>query len=370
MRLVSFSPAGVKWNTPFRHPPQILLSDIVDAGRDAAELRAISDNSLCRGAMKLQQLRYIQEIYQSELNITSAAESLYTSQPGISRQLRKLEQELGINLFVRKGKLLTEITPAGRHIIAVAGEILEKSQRIKNIAREYRDNTVGTLSIGTTHNQARYALPDAIRQFMAQYPGIKLNIHQGTPSQIAEEASRGLVDMAISTEAIDQNEKLVVFPCNEWGRCILVPHGHPLSTTGATTLQDLADFPIVTYLSGFSGRFLIDKAFEKHRLHPQVVLAAADADVIKTYVRVGMGVGIVASMAYDPVADKDLIALDATHLFGLSVTKIGLRRDLFIREFMYEFIRLFAPRLTKEVIQQTMGKRRDEDMEDLLEEEE
>jgi LysR family cys regulon transcriptional activator len=174
--------------------------------------------------------------------------------------------------------------------------------------------------------------------------------------------------MAISTEAIDQNEKLIVFPCIEWSRCILVPHGHPLSTIGLITLQDLAAFPIITYVSGFTGRSLIDKAFEKQHIHPQVVLAAADADVIKTYVRVGMGVGIVASMAYDPVADNDLTALDATHLFGLSVTKVGLRRDLFIREFMYEFIRLFAPRLTKEVIQQAMGKGHDEDMEDSEEE--
>jgi LysR family cys regulon transcriptional activator len=315
--------------------------------------------------MKLMQLRYILEISRNELNISNAAESLYTSQPGISKQVRKLEQELGVTIFVRNGKQLTGITPVGLHIIAVASEILEKTKAIKNIAQEFKGSTVGTLSIGTTHNQARYVLPTVIRQFMARFPGIKLNIHQGTPSQIAEEAAKGIVDMAISTEAIDQNEKLVVFPCSEWSRCILVPHGHPLSTADAITLEDLSAYPIVTYVAGFTGRSFIDKAFDKQQIHPQVVLAAADADVIKTYVRLGLGVGIVASMAYDPLADSDLVALDAAHLFGVSVTKIGLRRDLFLREYMYEFIRLISPALTKEIIEQAMGKGSHEEIEDL-----
>jgi len=319
--------------------------------------------------MKLMQLRYILEISRNELNISNAAESLYTSQPGVSKQVRKLEQELAVTIFVRNGKQLTGITPAGRHIIAIAGEILEKAQAIKKIAQEFKGNTFGTLSIGTTHNQARYVLPIVIRQFMALYPGIKLNIHQGTPSQIADEAAKGVVDMAISTEAIDQNEKLVVFPCSKWSRILLVPPGHPLLTADAITIKELSAYPIITYVPGFTGRSLIDKAFEKHNVQPQVVLAAADADVIKTYVRLGFGVGIVASMAYDPLADSDLVALDAAHLFGVSVTKIGIRRDLFMREYLYEFIRLFAPNLTKEIIQQAMGKGGLEEIEDLAEEE-
>jgi LysR family cys regulon transcriptional activator len=342
----------------------------MDERQDAEEFFTISDNSLCQMTMKLLQLRYIRKIYQNEVSITNAAEDLYTSQPGISKQVRKLEQELelGISLFVRKGKLLTETTPAGKHIIAIAGEILEKSQKIKAIAQEYRDNKTGTLSIGTTHNQARYVLPGMLGQFMAQYPGIKLNIHQGTPTQIAEEASKGLVDLAITSEALGRCTNLAVLPCREWTRCILVPQGHPLSMAGNITLCDVASHPIVTYLSGFSGRSQIDKAFEKHHIRPHVVLTAVDADVIKTYVRLGLGVGIVATMAYDPVADSDLTFLDATHLFGLSVTKIGFRRDLFFREYMYEFIRLFAPQLTNEVIQQAMVKGQVEGMEDSEEE--
>ena len=306
--------------------------------------------------MKLQQLRYILEISRNDLNVSSAAESLFTSQPGISKQVRQLEEELGVTIFTRNGKQLTAITPAGEHIIALASEILDKAQYIKHIAQEHKDNKVGTLAIGTTHNQARYVLPPVIKTFMARYPGIKLKVHQGTPSQIAEEASRGLVDMAISTEALDLFENLVVLPCYEWSRCVLVPQGHPLAALESITLQDLAAFPLVTYVPGFSGRAQLDQAFERQHLHPQVALTAVDADVIKTYVRLGLGLGIVARMAYDPVADSDLIALDASHLFGYSVTKIGLRRDLFFRDFIYEFIRLFAPALSKEKIQRAMGK--------------
>ncbi|MDD5033339.1 MAG: HTH-type transcriptional regulator CysB [Methylococcaceae bacterium] len=305
--------------------------------------------------MKLQQLRYIWEISRNELNVSATADSLYTSQPGISKQVRQLEQELGISIFSRNGKQLTEITDAGKLIIALAGEILGKTQNIRHIAQEYRDNKIGTLSIATTHTQARYVLPPVIRQFMQRYPAIKLNIHQGSPMQIAEEVSRGVVDMAIATEALDQFNNLVVLPCYEWSRCLLVKPEHPLTQLDEITLNDVASYPIVTYVAGFTGRSRIDQAFEKHHLHPQSALSAVDADVIKTYVRLGMGVGIVAQMAYDPVADGDLVALDASHLFGESITKIGLRRDLFFREFIFEFIRLFAPELTPEKIKQAIS---------------
>lgn len=307
--------------------------------------------------MKLQQLRYIWEISRNRLNVSAAAEGLFTSQPGISKQVRLLEDELGTPIFTRNGKHLTEVTDAGQRIIALAREILDKTQEIKQIAQLHKDNKVGHLTIATTHTQARYVLPAVIRAFMARFPGIKLNLHQGTPMQIAEEVSRGLVDMAISTEALDLFESLVVLPCYEWNRCILVRHGHPLTQTDQITLEDLAAYPIVTYVSGFSGRSQIDLAFEKHRIHPHVALTAVDADVIKTYVRLGLGVGIIASMAYDPDADSDLVALDASHIFGQSVTKIGLRRDFFLHDFMFEFIRLFAPHLTREKIQQAMRPR-------------
>ena len=306
--------------------------------------------------MKLQQLRYILEISRNDLNVSNTAESLFTSQPGISKQVRQLEQELGVTIFARHGKQLTEITPAGKQIIAVAEQILGKVGSIREIAQEYRDNKIGSFAIGATHNQARYVLPKVLKTFMARYPGITLNMHQGTPSQIAEEVSRGLIDLAISTEALDLFENLVVLPCYEWSRYLLVPPGHPLTQLEKLTLQDVADFPLVTYVAGFGGRVRLDKAFEKAHLHPQMALTAVDADVIKTYVRLGLGVGIVATMAYDPEADGDLVALDAGHLFGASVTKIGLRRDLFFRDYIYDFIQIFAPALGKERIQQALDK--------------
>ncbi len=262
----------------------------------------------------------------------------------------------GWRFFARHGKQLTEITPAGQQIIAVAGEILDKIHNIKEIAQKFRDNKVGSFAIGATHNQARYVLPNVLKTFMTQYPGITLHVHQGTPMQIAEEASRGIIDLAISTEALDLFENMVVLPCYEWSRYLLVPQDHPLALKAKVSLEELAGYPLVTYVSGFGGRAQLDKAFEKQHLHPQVALTAVDADVIKTYVRLGLGVGIVATMAYDPTADADLVALDASHLFGSSMTKIGLRKDLFFREFMYEFIQLFAPALDKEKIQQAMAK--------------
>lgn len=307
--------------------------------------------------MKLQQLRYIWEISRHELNVSATADSLYTSQPGISKQVRLLESELGIPIFARNGKHLTEITDAGQMIVAIAGEILGKVQDIKHIAQEHKDSKCGVLSIATTHTQARYALPSVVKTFMTTFPGVKLHMDQGTPAQIAELASRGLVDMAIATETIDLYENLVLLPCYQWNRCILVPQDHPLTQLGEIGLSDVAAYPIVTYVFGFTGRSQLDAAFEREGLHPEVALTAVDADVIKTYVRLGLGVGIVAKMAVDPLIDGDLVALDADHLFERSVTKICLRRDMYIRKFLYEFIHLFASHLTKDVVDQAFALR-------------
>lgn len=316
--------------------------------------------------MKLQQLRYIWEVARHKLNVSATAESLYTSQPGISKQVKLLEQELGVIIFARSGKHLTEVTDAGQRIIQVAGEILGKVQDIRSIAQEYLDNKVGALSLATTHTQARYALPPVVREFMDRYPAIKLHIQQGTPVQIADMASRGVVDMAIATEAMDLFENLIMLPCYQWNRAVLVPRGHELAGKVDLTLKDLARFPIVTYVFGFTGRSQLDQAFEREALKPQVALTAVDADVIKTYVRLGLGVGIVARMAYDPEADADLVALDASHLFGRSVTKIGLRRDMFLRGFMYDFIQLFAPHLTRELVDRAMQLRERREVEALF----
>lgn len=316
--------------------------------------------------MKLQQLRYIWEVSQHDLNVSATAESLFTSQPGISKQIRLLEDELGVPIFARNGKHLTEMTAAGKAIVELAGEMLEKAESIKSVAQEYRDNKRGTLSIATTHTQARYALPRVVEIFMKRYPGVSLNMHQGTPMQISDLAARGIVDFAIATEALELFENLVMLPCYEWNRSILVRQDHPLVNKAEVTLYDVAKYPLITYVFGFTGRSRLDEAFDQCNLHPQVVLTAVDADVIKTYVRLGLGIGIIARMAYDAEADTDLVALDAGNLFGKSTTFIGLRRDKFLRGYIYEFIELFAPHLTRKIIEEAMSLRDKKDIEALF----
>lgn len=304
--------------------------------------------------MKLQQLKYIWEVAHHDLNVSATAQSLFTSQPGISKQIRMLEDELGVEIFARSGKHLTEITPAGKLIIEAAGEVLQRVEGIKQAARDFADNTRGTLSVATTHTQARYVLPMVIKEFMARYPNVTLNMQQGTPAQIAAMASDGEVDFAIATEALELYDNLIMMPCYRWNRCILVPKEHPLTKVKRLTLEEVAQYPIVTYVFGFTGRSKLDSAFKRQNLTPQVVFTAADADVIKTYVRLGLGIGIVAQMAYNPSADSDLVALPAEHLFDSSVTRIGCRRGTFMRGYMYDFIELFAPHLTKERVAAAM----------------
>ena len=304
--------------------------------------------------MKLQQLRYIWEVARHDLNVSATAQSLYTSQPGVSKQIRLLEDELGIEVFARSGKHLTHITPAGERIIALAGEILNQTQNIKKVAKEFSNERKGSLDIATTHTQARYALPKIIHDFIDGYPDVTLHMHQGTPMQIAEMANDGVVDFAIATEALEMFGNLVMLPCYTWNRSVVVPKEHPLAKVEKLTLQELAKYPIVTYVFGFTGRSQLDDAFQSAELEPNVVFTAADSDVIKTYVRLGLGVGIVATMAYDKEADSDLVALDASHLFADSTTKIGIRSNTFIRGYMYKFIQSFAPHLTQDIVMQAM----------------
>ncbi len=300
--------------------------------------------------MKLQQLRYIWEVARHDLNVSATAQSLFTSQPGISKQVRLLEDELGVEIFERSGKHLTRVTPAGEAILERAGDILRKVESIKQVAQEFRNDQKGTLSIATTHTQARYALPPAIKVFMERYPEVSLHMHQGTPVQISEMAADGTVDFAIATEALELFSDLVMMPCYTWNRCVIVPEGHPLASVKRLTIEDVAAYPIVTYVFGFTGRSRLDEAFHARRLTPRVVFTATDADVIKTYVRLGLGIGIIARMAIDEQLDSGLVILDASHLFSPSVTKIGFRRGTFLRGYMYEFIELFAPHLTREVV--------------------
>ncbi|WP_106478562.1 HTH-type transcriptional regulator CysB [Phytohalomonas tamaricis] len=301
--------------------------------------------------MKLQQLRYIWEVSRHQLNVSATAQSLFTSQPGISKQIRLLEDELGVEIFARSGKHLTRITPAGRSIIELAGSVLRTVENIKNVAQEHSDNRRGSLSIATTHTQARYALPPVIREFTQKYPDVALHMQQGTPKQIAQMVSEGLADFAICTESLELFNDLVLLPCYRWNRCILVPRDHPLVGTKKLGLEQLADYPLVTYTFGFTGRSQLDDAFREHDLTPNVVLTASDADVIKTYVRLGMGVGIVAHMAVDPVADRDLVVIDASHLFASSTTKIGIRRGTFMRSYMFDFLQRFAAHLDRDTVE-------------------
>ena len=294
--------------------------------------------------MNLQQLRYLCAIVDHGLNVSDAAEALYTSQPGISKQIRQLEDELGLKVFVRQGKRLTALTPAGSVVLATARRALSEIGNLKRVADEYRREDAGTLTIATTHTQARYMLPRVLQAFAERYPKVRVVLHQGNPAQVAELTVHGDVDLGIATEALADFPDLVTLPCYTWNRCVLVPVGHPLAKTkGKLTLEALAKHPIITYDFAFTGRSQINAAFDARGLEPNVVLTALDADVIKTYVELGMGVGIVAQMAFDPARDAGLVDLPAAHLFAPSTTRLALRRDVFLRGYVYDFIARFAP---------------------------
>ena len=301
--------------------------------------------------MKLQQLKYIWEVAQHDLNVSVTAQSLFTSQPGVSKQIRLLEDELGVEVFARSGKHLTHVTPVGETIIERAGDILRKVDSIKQVAQEFSSEKTGSLSVATTHTQARYALPDVISEFIRRYPDVALHMFQGSPLQIAEMAANGQVDFAIATEGLDLFGDLIMLPCYDWNRCIVVPKCHPLTELESLTLEAVAKYPIVTYVFGFTGRSKLDDAFSRIGVEPKVVFTATDADVIKTYVRLGLGIGIIARMAHDEMQDDSLVALDASHLFEASTTMIGCRRGTFLRRYMYEFIELFAPHLNQQIVE-------------------
>lgn len=316
--------------------------------------------------MKLQQLRYIVEVVNHNLNVSSTAEGLYTSQPGISKQVRMLEDELGIQIFARSGKHLTQVTPAGLEIIRIAREVLSKVDAIKAVAGEHTYPDKGSLYVATTHTQARYALPNVIKGFIERYPRVSLHMHQGSPTQIAEAVSKGSADFAIATEALHLYDDLIMLPCYHWNRAVVVKPDHPLAGKSHVSIEELAAYPIVTYTFGFTGRSELDTAFNRAGLTPRIVFTATDADVIKTYVRLGLGVGVIASMAVDPIQDPDLVTVDARDIFTYSTTKIGFRRSTFLRSYMYDFILRFAPHLTRDVVDKAVALRSNEDIERCL----
>ncbi len=313
--------------------------------------------------MKLQQLRYLYEVARQGLNVSAAAEALYTSQPGISKQIRQLEEELGTEVFARNGKRLTGVTQPGRIILEIAERILHETKNLKQVAQEFTHEASGSLSIATTHTQARYALPEVIKTFMQRYPLVQLNLYQGNPTQVALMAISGEADIAIATEAIDLYKKLVTLPGYRWNRSVITPPDHPLLNKHPLTLEAIAEYPLITYDSAFAGRSKINKAFVAHGLKANIVLTAIDSDVIKTYVELGLGIGIIAKMAFDPERDRNLRAADASHLFDYSTTKIGLRRGGYLRGYEYAFIELFAPYLDRKTVEAAMNAKEPESVE-------
>ena len=303
--------------------------------------------------MKLQQLKYLLAIADNGLNITAAAERMYTSQPGVSKQLKLLEEELGMQLFTRKGKSLGNITAAGHQVIERARVIMREVDNIRSLASDYYEEEEGSLSIATTHTQARYVLPKIVTEFRKRFPKVSLDLHQGTSEQIADMVASNDIDFAIATGSTDLFSELILVPSYRWDRSIVVPKGHELTKLDRKiTLQDLAKYPLVTYVFSFGGQSSLKRAFSEQGLEPDVVFTARDADVIKTYVRMGLGVGIVASMAEDCADKKDLQVIDAEGLFPRSTTWIGYRKDTVLRRYMIEFIQLFASHLSAHQLDQ------------------
>lgn len=303
--------------------------------------------------MKIHQLRYLASVAQNDLNITTAARKLHTSQPGVSKQIKLLEEELGFPIFERDGRSLVRVTPAGREVIDRALRILEEAQNIRRLSDDAREDGQGSLSIATTQTQALYVLPPLIRDFRERYPDVDLHIHQGTSEQAAELAKLDRVDFVIATGSAELFPGYVLLPCYRWYRCLIVPRGHPLTRESRVSLETLARFPVVTYTFSFHGRSSLPVLFESAGLSLRVALTAADADVIKTYVRLGLGVGVIASMAVG-AADDDLVAISLDHLLAPHVTWLGFRRGRLLRGYMRDFMKGFAPHLGRRLVDEAI----------------
>lgn len=319
------------------------------------ERRKTSNEPSAVLTVNFQQLKSVREAQRRSFNLTEVAQALHTSQPGVSRQIRELEDELGIDIFVRAGKRLTGLTEPGRQVLPIVERLLHEAENLRRAGADFARAGSGTLRIAATHSQARYALPTAVRDFRQVHPDVLLHMHQGSPQQVARLLLDGEADVGIATEALAEFDDLVALPCYRWTHTVLTPPGHPLARAAAAgerlSLERLAQFPIITYEAGYTGRAHIDAAFRAAGLEPQVVLVAMDADVIKTYVELGLGVGIVAAIAYDEERDQHLSALDARHLFADNLTRLAVRRDAYLRDYVYAFISTFAPPLTREAVE-------------------
>jgi LysR family transcriptional regulator, cys regulon transcriptional activator len=297
--------------------------------------------------MNFQQLRVVRELVRHNLNQTTVATELCTSQSGVSKQLKDLEDELGVDIFTRRGRRLTGVTEPGKVVCQLVERLLVDADNLRGVAAQYADEDTGHLVVATTHTQARYALPPVIRQFRERYPRVHLALRQGSPQQIAQMVASGEADIGVSTEALDGHPNIVAFPGYSWHHIVIAPKDHPIAQLVKPSLDEIAAFPIVTYDQNFTGRAHIDRAFARAGATPDVVLTAIDADVIKTYVELGMGLGVVASMAFDPQRDTGLVALETEHWFEPSTTRLGLRKGTFLRAFTCRFIELFAPGISK-----------------------
>lgn len=302
--------------------------------------------------MKLQQIRYLLAIVENGFNITLAAENLYTSQPGISKQIRLLEDELGVQLFVRRGKRIETLTTAGQHIIERARRIVQEVDNIRILGRELRGDARGTLRLATTHTQARYVLPSVIRDFRQHHPSVVFDVHQGTSEQLSEMSSAGKADFVIATGGLHRFPELITLPVYQWDRVLLVPRDHPLARKShAPDMAELSRHPLVTYVFSDRPGSSLMKSFRERDLTPDIAFTARDADVIKTYVRMGLGVGLVAVMAVEADNDADLVPIEASHLFPRLTTWIGFRRDGVLRQYQYDFLQRLAPHLTPERVE-------------------
>ncbi len=306
--------------------------------------------------MNFQQLRIVRETVRQDFNLTTVANTLFTSQPGVSKHIKDLEDELGIEIFVCRGKRLLGLTEPGKELLAVVERILLDTQNARSIADHFSSRETGNLVIATTHTQARYALAEVIKVFKAEYPKVHLVLHQGSPREIAELLTAGEADIAIATEWLSNVPEIVTFPYYTWHHAVIVPQGHLLIELATITLADLADYPIVTYHEGFTGRTNIDRSFADAGLVPDIVLSAIDADVIKTYVDVGLGIGIVASMAYHPERDSNLVLLAVPDLFVANTTRLAVRRGVYLRKYAYDLILKLVPGLTEERISEALRK--------------
>ena len=302
--------------------------------------------------MNLQQLRYVSEVARRNLNVSEAAHALHTSQPGVSKQIRGLEEELGTAIFVRQGRRFTALTDAGREIVAAVDRILAEVANLRAVGDEFAHHAKGGLAVAVTHTQARYALPEVIGAFKKRFPDVKLKLLQGNPHQLARMVVAGEADMAVATEALDEYPELVTVPCYQWHHCVVVRKGHPLEAVKPLTLEAIASYPLVTYDPSFAGRTALDRAFAARGLHPDVVLTALDSDVIKSYVSLGLGVGIISSRAFRAGKDEGLKALDCDHLFPAQTTRLAFRRGAYLRGYTVEFIRLLAPHVRREDLEQ------------------